>query len=107
MTKTQLSVRIAPETLTAIDAEARRLGVSRGHVVDRWLAEQAAAMSAGQPLEEQAWYRAGALVAKAQGSIDRACNAGPMTTWQHGVIAALGYMVDAIDVLAGTAPEEE
>ena len=105
MTKTQLSVRIAPDTLAAIDAEARRLGVSRGHIVDKWLS--AAARSAGQPLEEQAWYRAGALVAKAQGSIDRACNAGPMTTWQHGVIAALGYMVDAIDVLAGTAPEEE
>lgn len=104
MTKTQLSVRIAPDTLAAIDAEARWLGVSRGHVVDKWLSAQAS--SAGQPLEEQAWYRAGALVAKAQSAIDRTASE-PMTAWQHGVIATLGYLADAIDVLAGTAPEEE
>lgn len=87
MTKTQLSVRIAPETLTAIDAEARRLGVSRGHVVDRWLTD------AARPIE-QARYKAELLADEARGAA------------VHGyVTAALNALADAIDVLAGTAPE--
>ena len=41
MTKTQTTVRVSPDTLAAIDAEAERLGVSRGAIIDRWLAEAA------------------------------------------------------------------
>lgn len=41
MTKQQTTVRVSPDTLAAIDAEADRLGVSRGAIIDRWLAEQA------------------------------------------------------------------
>lgn len=103
MTKTQTTVRVSPDTLAAIDAEADRLGVSRGNVIDRWLAAQASQCAA--PVETQAWYRAGELASKAQGAIDRAATE-PMTAWQHGVIAALGYLADAIDVLAGTEATE-
>lgn len=41
MTKTQTTIRVSPDTLAAIDAEAERLGVSRGAIIDRWLAEAA------------------------------------------------------------------
>lgn len=95
MTKQQTTVRVSPDTLAAIDAEAERLGVSRGNVIDRWLAAQAVATHA-QPIEAQAWYRAGQLAAKAR---DAQKNA------QFG--DALNALADAIDVLAGTAPEEE
>ena len=39
--KTQISVRVTPDTLAAIDAAARRDGVSRGHIVDSWLSASA------------------------------------------------------------------
>ena len=106
MTKTQISVRVSPGTLAAIDAAAQAAGTSRGHIIDRWLTTQAKAQEANAvPVEQQAWYRAGELVAKAQSAIDRTASE-PMTAWQHGVIATLGYLADAIGVLAGTAPEE-
>ena len=60
--KTQISVRVSPDTLAAIDAQAERLGISRGALIDRWLAAQAAATSPSN----DAWYRIGLLTSQAR-----------------------------------------
>lgn len=87
MTKQQISVRVSPDTLAAIDAEAERLGVSRGHIVDRWLSQQAAA-------EPDKWYRLGMLIEQARDD----AGAGELAS-------ALHLVCDVLDELAGTAPE--
>lgn len=88
MTKTQISVRVSPDTMVAIDAAAQQQGVSRGHIIDRWLAAQAAVAKLDN------WHRVGLFVAQARD----AANSGE---WAN----ALHLLADCIDVLAGTAPE--
>lgn len=88
MTKQQISVRVSPDILAAIDAAAKRQGVSRGHIVDRWLAAQAAAKPA--PL-----IRLGMLIEQAR-----------TDTGAGELASALHIVCDVLDVLAGTAPEE-
>ena len=88
MTKTQISVRVSPDTVAAIDAAAQQQGVSRGHIIDRWLAAQAAAAAGTTP------YNVNLLVAQAR------------TAAEDGdTLGALVMLADAIDILAGTAPE--
>lgn len=88
MTKTQISVRVSPDTVAAIDAAAQQQGVSRGHIIDRWLAAQAAAAAGTTP------YNVNLLVAQAR------------TAAEDGdILGALVMLADAIDILAGTAPE--
>ena len=92
MTKTQLSVRIAPDTLAAIDAEAKRLGVSRGRVVDRWLAE-AANRNAPQyrrSVEER-------LLIADEHTVIAAKNRG--TDWD--ITSALDAIISALRIVAG------
>ena len=104
MTKTQISVRVSPDTMVAIDAAAQQQGVSRGHIIDRWLAAQAAATSSATPIEQQAWYRARELAADAQRYIE---NAGRQSdsTFDGFIVNALRRLAGAIELLAGTAPE--
>ena len=91
MTKTQISVRVSSDTMAAIDAAAQQQGVSRGHIVDRWLAAQAAATSPAN----DAWYRIGLLALQARED----ANSGELANAVH-------LLADCIDELAGTAPEE-
>ena len=121
MTKQQTTVRVSPDTLAAIDAEAERLGVSRGNVIDRWLAAQAKVQATNAaPLEQQAWYRAGELVAKARDTADRirkqvneisppsqVVNEFQVATASTITMVSLAIreLAEAIDILAGTAPE--
>ena len=88
MTKTQISVRVSPDTMAAIDAAAHAAGTSRGHIIDRWLAAQAATADGTTP------YNVNLLVAQAR------------TAAEDGdILGALVMLADAIDILAGTAPE--
>lgn len=105
MTKTQISVRVSPDTLAAIDAAVKATGTTRNHIIDRWLSAQSAATSSATPIEQQAWYRAGALVAEAQRFIE---NAGRYSesTCDGFIVNALRRLANAVDVLAGTAPKE-
>ena len=88
MTKTQISVRVSPDTLATIDAQAERLGISRGALIDRWLGQQAAA-------KPDKWYRLGMLIEQAR-----------TDTGAGELASALHIVCDVLDVLAGTAPEE-
>lgn len=90
MTKTQISVRVSPDTLAAIDAAVKATGTTRNHIIGRWLAAQAAATSPVNPM----WWRVGLLVVQARTD----ANSGE---WAN----AIHLLADAIDVLAGTAPE--
>ena len=90
MTKTQISVRVSPDTMAAIDAAAHAAGTSRGHIIDRWLAAQASATSP----DNDAWFRIGLLTSQARDD----ANSGE---WAN----ALHLLADCIDELAGTAPE--
>lgn len=112
MTKTQISVRVTPDTLAAIDAAAEYLGISRGAVIDRWLAAQASQCAA--PVETQAWYRAGELASKARDDANRASKqvASMIDNDLEDAFSAIRLLAfshialaNAIDVLAGTAPE--
>lgn len=106
MTKTQTTIRVSPDTLAAIDAAAERDGTTRSHVIDRWLSQQAAADNAhAQPIEQQAWYRAGELAAKARDRLDVAATEIDDSSTIGHLLVALSMVADAIDVLAGTAPE--
>lgn len=109
MTKTQISIRVSPDTLSAIDAEAQAAGTSRGHIIDRWLSAQAQAREANAvAVEQQAWYRAGHLATVARSralGTSRANALGDGFLAMQSVVEALSALADAIDVLAGTAPE--
>ena len=87
MTKTQISVRVSPDTMAAIDAQAKRLGISRGALIDRWLGQQAAA-------KPDKWYRLSLLIEQARNDT----SAGELAS-------ALHIVCDVLDELAGTAPE--
>ena len=92
MTKTQISIRVSPDTLAAIDAEAERLGVSRGAIIDRWLAE-AANRNAPQyrrSVEER-------LLIAAEHTVIAAKNRG--TDWD--ITSALDAIISALRIVAG------
>lgn len=98
--KTQISVRVDPATLDAIDAEARRLGVSRGHVVDKWLAESAATATR----DTHRWRKVHELLEQADDYVTEVDNGyAPPTR----LVAAVSCLIRAINTLndAGTAPE--
>lgn len=91
MTKTQTTIRVSPDTLAAIDAEAERLGVSRGNVIDRWLAAQAAA---GDPAKRRIIEEV--LLAAAEDAAK--ANYGATDTQ---ILVALDRVVSAMRLMAG------
>ena len=106
MTKTQITVRVSSDTLDAIDAAVKATGTTRNHIIDRWLAAQAS--SASQPIEEQVWYLAGQLAAMARDSAGAALQAHNRHDNDGAILRtlnAVNRLADAIDVLAGTAPD--
>ena len=94
MTKQQISVRVSPDTLAAIDAAAERNGVSRGHIIDRWLTQ--AAVNDVCVAE-----RIGRLISATDDAIVRASS----HFVDDDVLAAIRNLADAVDLLNGTAPE--
>lgn len=92
MTKQQISVRVSPDTLAAIDAEAERLGVSRGNVIDRWLAEAASrnAPARRRSVEEMLLLAAGCTARAVE-------NQG--TDWE--ITNSLDRIISALRIVAG------
>ena len=101
MTKTQITVRVSPDTLAAIDAAAQRQGVSRGHIIDRWLAAQAAVVPQSQT---DTWRDVHELLESANFIAVRVGNRDEDPAQLH---AALRLLIRAVSALndAGTAPE--
>lgn len=104
--KTTISARVSPDTRQTLDrlAAAGHTTTSElaGRVLGEWAAGQAAA-------DEQVSHRAGQLVGQARDCVTTARwlhisqdNDGAITQALNGI----SRLVDAIDVLAGTAPEE-
>lgn len=91
MTKTQISVRVSPDTLAAIDAQAERLGISRGALIDRWLGQQAAA---GDPAKRRSIEEV--LLAAAEAAAK--ANYGATDTQ---ILVALDRIVSAMRLMAG------
>lgn len=107
MTATQpISVRLTADQRAALATAAKQRHIAAGtlaaQVIGEWLEAQAV------PVEQQAWYRAGALAAKARDAADRADNLwyrANVPDALQDITNAIHALADAIDVLAGTAPE--
>lgn len=97
MTKTQITVRVSPDTLAAIDAAVKASGTTRNHIIDAWLTESATrhAPERRRSIEEM-------LLSAAQG-VANAVAAQPdgMTTWQNQVVNSIDRIITAARVMAG------
>ncbi len=102
--KTTITCRVTPDTRQTLDLLASNGHTTTSELAGRVLTEWVAAQAA--PIEQQGWYRAGALVAKAQSRLALGAKDVYNDTTIGHLFVALSMALDAIDVLAGTAPEE-